>query len=96
MDLEQSIEGEAGSGRDVAFEKIAKDMRDGKSFERTSNAAFEIENRDVKYYTTEAIEISWARNEAAANGKFLFDVESGKKGGKRKTKDHIYGLIGRG
>ena len=94
MDLEQNNGREAGSSRDAAFEKNVKDILNREIFERTSVAARRIEERDIEDYNTETNKNSRARNEAAANGKLVFDGESGRKGRKRKTKDQIYGKPG--
>ena len=69
MDLEQNLGREAGPGRDVAFEKNAKGILVGESFERTSVAARMIEERDVKEHRTETNEISRAHNEVAPDRK---------------------------
>ena len=89
MNIKQNIEREAGSGIDVALEKIAKVILDAESFERTSVAACEIEKRDVQEYKTETNEISRKRNETTADENLVFDGESGWKERNRKTMDQI-------
>ena len=91
MDLEQNIGREAGSGRYLASEYNAKDILVGESFEQTSVAACWIKETDVKELKTETNEIYRAGNEAQSHGKLAFHGESGRKEGKRKTKDQIYG-----
>lgn len=58
------------------------------------NAAYGIEERDVKKYKTETNEISRARKEAAVNENLVVDGESGRKEEKREAKDPIYGQPG--
>ena len=79
----------------MAVEEDVEDIVGGKSYERTSVAAGGSEERNDEEYKAEADEIFWTRNEAGTVGKPVLDWKSGRKKGKRKTQDQIFGQLGK-
>ena len=79
----------------MAVEKDVEDIVGGESDERTSAAAGGNEEGNDEEYKAKANEISWTRDEAGTDGKLVLDRKSGRKEGKRKTQDQIFGQPGK-